>query len=122
MSKAQQTLKGLRALTVLFLHPRENLLEEFHVTKARFLDLKYAKAFIVPGEKKVVTAEDGATVEEQPQEWHIRTVLVPHNGLRVQCPIQVLPMESDSLLNALVASIDLVYHERTQALVDRLQA
>jgi hypothetical protein len=115
MSKPQTTPKGMRALTVLFLHPRENLLEEFHVNRARFLDLKYAKAYIVPMERK---AED----TDATQEWTVRTVLVPNSGRRIACPVMVLPPSPDALLNALVASLDLVYHERTQALIDRLQA
>lgn len=78
------------AFTVLFVHRTESFLEDFHTERARALELKYAKAAYVQ--------VNGETA--------VMTKLVPFHGRAITRTIEGLPQEPDTLLNALVSSID----------------
>lgn len=82
--------RSMRALTVLFLHPTESFLNDFHTERARSMGVKYAKAAYVQ------TGEGIA----------VKTKLVLFQGRPVTRMIEGLPQEPETLLNALVASID----------------
>jgi hypothetical protein len=96
-------LRGLRSLAVLFVHPSESLMTPYHQDKAKALGLKYAHA--------VYTEANG--------QVSVMTQLVPLVGARVTRSLGHLPMEPDTLLNAVACAID-DYYETTRRMADEL--
>jgi hypothetical protein len=95
--------KGLKMMSVLFVHPTECLLEEFHAERARCLGYKYIKAAFVQ-------TEEGLAV---------RVILRCFNGKRSTRRYDTLSMAPDTLLNYISAAIDEEYENWTQMVAER---
>lgn len=113
MSKSNQSKGpvGLRMLSVMFAHPDECFLSEDNLKKARYLDLKFAKAFLVDR-----TISDGVTVKM------VKAVMYTRTGIRYSSELMPAPGHDDDLTQWLEIHLNEVYANHTQALVQRLQS
>lgn len=107
MSKPTLSLKGplgLRTLAVLFNHPDKSFLSEERLAKARQLNLKYAKSFVV----------------ERESGPFVITVLRTQNGKEYRCPEVEFIRFDHALQLHMEAYLDGVADGQSQALLQRL--
>jgi hypothetical protein len=107
MSRAKLSLKGppgLKMLSVLFTHPDKCFLSEERLTKARYLNLKYAKCFVVDRESGPVAI----------------VTLCTQAGVRFRCAEMEYVASDGSLQLMLESYLDGVYEGYTQQLPQRL--